>query len=62
MKDSTQDQIETAITIITSVLFKTSEILGRSSCESSSITDILLGVVNRLKGNDIKELSSKPIP
>ena len=56
---STQDKIETAITIITSVLFITSEILGRSSCESSSITDILLGIVNRLRG--IK-LSSEPIP
>ena len=56
MEDSTQDKIETAITIITSVLFITSEILGRSSCDASSITDILLGIVNRLRGNDIKEI------
>jgi hypothetical protein len=62
MGDYTQDQNKTPIIIITSVLFITSKILDRSSCESSSITDILLGIVNRLRGNDIKELSSKLIP
>jgi hypothetical protein len=55
MEDSTQDKIETAVTIVTSVLFITSEILGRLSCETSSITDILLGIATRLRGNDIKE-------
>ena len=43
------DQIELGITISSVILFLSSEVFGKSSCEYNSILDILISVASRLK-------------
>ena len=49
------DQIELGITISSVILFLSSEVLGKSSCEYNSILDILISVASRLKKKNYAE-------
>ena len=49
-----KENIELAITISSIILFLSSEVLGKSSCEYNSITDVIFGVASRFtKKNEI---------
>ena len=43
------NQIELAITISSIILFVSSEIIGKSSCEYNSIMDLIIGIGLRCK-------------
>ena len=43
------NQIELAITISSIILFLSSEVLGKSSCEYNSIINIFIGIASRCK-------------
>ena len=44
-----KENIELAITISSIILFLSSEVLGKSSCEYNSIMDAIIGVASRYK-------------
>ena len=54
------DQIELGITISSVILFLSSEVLGKSSCEYNSILDILISVASRLKKKNYAENTTIP--
>ena len=54
------DQIELGITISSVILFLSSEVLGKSSCEYNSILDILISVASRLKKKNNAEDTTIP--
>ena len=54
------DQIELGITICSVMLFLSSEVLGKSSCEYNSILDILISVASRLKKKNNAENTTIP--
>ena len=54
------DQIELGITISSVMLFLSSEVLGKSSCEYNSILDILISVASRLKKKNYTENTTIP--
>ena len=41
--------VELAITISSIILFLSSEVLGKSSCEYNSIIDIFIGIASRFR-------------
>ena len=53
-------QIELGITISSVILFLSSEVLGKSSCEYNSILDILISVASRLKKKNNAEDTTIP--
>lgn len=53
-------QIELGITISSVILFLSSEVLGKSSCEYNSILDILISVASRLKKKNYAENTTIP--
>ena len=49
-----KENVELAITTSTIILFLSSEVLGKSSCEYNGIMDVIIGVASRFtKKNDI---------
>ena len=54
------DRIELGITISSVILFLSSEVLGKSSCEYNSILDILISVASRLKKKNYAENTTIP--
>ena len=54
------DQIELGITISSVIVFLSSEVLGKSSCEYNSILDILISVASRLKKKNYAENTTIP--
>ena len=44
-----KENIELAITISSIILFLSSEVLGKSSCEYNSIMDVIIGIASRCK-------------
>ena len=44
-----KENVELAITISSIILFISSEVLGKSSCEYNSIMDVIIGVASRCR-------------
>ena len=54
------DQIKLTITISSVILFLSSEVLGKSSCEYNSVHDILISVASRLKKKNYAKNTTIP--
>ena len=44
-----KENVELAITMLAIILFLSSEVLGKSSCEYNSIMDAIIGVASRCR-------------